>query len=80
MKGETAERLVIGIAVVAAFGGLYNLATLPRGEEGGGLFATVRQAQEAFEWSVSASAVNSAVFLLVAAGLVILAVNAEFEE
>jgi len=79
MKGKTAERLVLGIAAVTAVAGLYNLVTLPRGEEGGGIFATVRRAQEAFEWAVSAGAVNSAVFLLIAAGLVVLGLNAEFE-
>lgn len=78
MKGETAERLVLGVAVVTAVAALYNLVTLPSGDREGFLGA-VERAQETFEWAATATMVNSVVFLLVAVALGVLATKAEFE-
>jgi len=69
---------LLGIAAVTVVAGIYNLLTIPRGD-GEGIFATIRRAQEAFEWSVSASTVNSLVFILMAGALAILALKADFE-
>jgi hypothetical protein len=77
MNDETVRYVVAGIGAVTVAAGAYNLLTAP--ETGGdGVFGFVREAQRTYEWVASASAVNSAVFVLVGVAIALIAVRGEF--
>lgn len=68
---ETRDVAAAVLAGAAGLAGVYGLVVMPRGE-GDGVLGAIADVQETLEWTVNATALNSAAVLALGAALVLL--------